>query len=56
LNIKGSSDEEQALMKTLNEYSALIDLPVTAAGKRILREVLPAKIQELKRQRKRKSA
>jgi hypothetical protein len=47
---------DQGIMDLLNEYAALRDETVNTTGRRVLLEVLPSKIAELKRQRKRKSA
>jgi hypothetical protein len=46
---QGASNGDGEIIALLNEYAALRDDSVNSAGRRLLREVLPARIAELKR-------
>lgn len=44
-----TSDEDRVVLDLANEYAALRNEPVSAAVKKLLREVLPARIASSKR-------
>jgi hypothetical protein len=46
---RATSDEDRVVLDLANEYAALRNEPVSTAVKRLLREVLPARIASSKR-------
>jgi hypothetical protein len=46
---RGTSEEDRIVLDLANEYAALRNEPVSAAVKKLLREVLPARIASSKR-------
>lgn len=49
---KAASKEDGETINLINQYSRILNEPAVAAVKRLLREVLPSRIAELKAERR----